>query len=79
MLMKMLKMNNNLCPKGLDFFCCECNTLKRTKSALDEPGFFSFFVSFFFCKKLVKQNTSKYELADWSQTKFQKKSIGRRP
>lgn len=45
--MKMLKMNNNLCPKGLDFFCCECNTLKRPKSALDEPGFFPFFVSFF--------------------------------
>ena len=45
--MKMLKMNNNLCPKGLDFFCFECNTLKRPKSALDEPGFFSFFVSFF--------------------------------
>ena len=45
--MKMPKMNNNLCPKGLDFFCCECNTLKRPKSALDEPGFFPFFVSFF--------------------------------
>lgn len=48
--MKMLKMNNNLCPKGLDFFCCECNTLKRTKSALDEPGFFSFSYRFFFAR-----------------------------